>query len=183
MKKLILFFTFLTANTLLFAQLYEIPLDQKIDESQIIVEGKVVKSESFIGNYGRIYTAHKVEIQRIFKGTDFRESHLTIITRGGKVDDRITTWTHLLNLEEGESGIFFLRPTIHPVPIIRDFPNDNFDVFSSSQGFLKYVDGLEGKLAVTQFQRYANIESELVGAINLRTNETPKVLENNSIYI
>lgn len=182
MKKLILLVAFLTANTLMFAQLYEIPLDQKIDESQLIVEGKVVKSEPYKGTDDRIYTAHKVELQRVFKGTDFKESQLTIITRGGEVDGRITSWTHLLTLEEGETGMFFLKKTNYPSPTFRNFPRNNFDVFSSTQGFLKYVDGLVGKVAVSQFQRYGNVEDELVRTINQRTGELPKILTTNSIY-
>ena len=176
MKKLILFLAFLTANTFLFAQLYEISLDQKIDESQIIVEGKVVKDEAFIGNDDRIYTAHKIEIQRILKGVNFRGTHLTIVTRGGEIDERITTWSHLLTLREGEAGIFFLQETNQPVPSLRGFPSTNFEVFSSSQGFLKYTEGLGGQVAASPFQKYEDIENSLIKPIALRAGENIKEL-------
>lgn len=94
----------------------------------------------------------------------------------------ITTWTHLLTLEEGESGIFFLQENSYPKPTLRNFPSHNFGVFSSTQGFLKYSDGLGGRVATTQFQRYENIETELVRAISFRTGETTKVLTNAPFY-
>lgn len=176
MKKLILLFAFLTASTMMFAQLYEIPLNRKIDESQLIVEGKVIESQSYTGKDDKIYTAHKIGISRIFKETDFRERQLTIVTRGGQVDDRITTWTHLLTLEEGESGIFFLRGSSYPQPTVRGFPNQVYDVFSSSQGFLKFTNNIMGLEAVCQFQKYRDIETDLIIPIQRITGEIPRVV-------
>lgn len=176
MKKMILFFVFLTISKMLGGQLYEIPLEQKIKESQLIIEGRVVKSESYIGADERIYTAHMIDIQRVFKGTEYKELNLVIITRGGEVSDWITTWSHLLTLKEEESGIFFLRPNTYPAPTLKGFPRNIFRVFSSSQGFLKYEENLGRRIAVSPFHRYENIEEELVVLIKKHTNEFPKVL-------
>jgi hypothetical protein len=50
------------------AQLYEVSLDQKLQNSTLIIEGKVIKSETFQGNDGHIYTAHDIQTFSILKG-------------------------------------------------------------------------------------------------------------------
>ncbi len=51
------------------AALYEVPLEERIDRSELIVEGRVVDQESF-WNSDRtlIFTASHVDVYRVFKG-------------------------------------------------------------------------------------------------------------------
>ncbi|MFK7951094.1 MAG: T9SS type A sorting domain-containing protein [Saprospiraceae bacterium] len=121
------------------AQLYEASLDQKLQNSTLIIEGKVIKSEAFRGNNGHIYTAHDIQVFSILKGDlqDLQNQKATVITYSGTLDDENETWTHLLTLSKNEVGIFFLTATNRPIP---DENKAFYEVYSSSQGFLKYTE-------------------------------------------
>jgi hypothetical protein len=150
-----------------FAQLYEIGIREKIDNSISIVEGQVIESKCYKGNNGEIYTAHKLKIYKVFKGSPHDE-FATIITMGGWMTDQIRSWTHLLTLEVGDAGIFFLSTTTRPFFQHSNFPKEQFEVYASSQGFLKYSFE-EGKVATAPFCSYGNIESQLFEVFSERT--------------
>jgi hypothetical protein len=164
------------ANTRLNAQLHEIPLDLKIRKATMIVEGKVVKSHSYYGHDGTIYTANEVRIDRILKGGSYPEKSATIVTMGGQIDGLEASWTHLLSLQEGDRGIFFLKPTNRPLIDERDFPVQGFDVYSSSQGFLKYAQEKGQTVAVDPFHQYNDIEGQIMVRLKQLTGEEPKVV-------
>jgi len=146
----------------LHAQLYEVPLKEKTEKADLIIEGKVVDSQSYRGIDGEIYTAHKIEVFKSFKG-NLTSNFVSAITLGGWVDDEIRSWTHLLTLEIGEAGVFFLSATRRPVSNLPNFPNTQFEVYSSSQGFLKYAFDEREKVAAAPFCVYSNVEEELFG--------------------
>ena len=83
-----------------FGQLYEVSLDEKIEKSTLIVEGKVVETKCFRSETGDIYTANKIELGSLLKG-QFQNRFLTVTTWGGELDGEVQTWTHLLTLEKG----------------------------------------------------------------------------------
>ena len=121
------------------AQLYEVSLDQKLQESTLIIEGKVIKSKAFRGHDGHVYTAHDIQAFSVLKGSlqDLQDQKITVITYGGTLDEEAETWTHLLTLSKNDVGVFFLTATNRPIP------NKNkafYEVYSSSQGFLKYTE-------------------------------------------
>ncbi|MBK8565651.1 MAG: T9SS type A sorting domain-containing protein [Saprospiraceae bacterium] len=155
------------------AQLYEIPLDVKINQSVLVVEGKVTESSPLRGDDGRIYTSHKVEIFRILKGTNFEGTTVTLVTPGGTLDGIEVTWTHLLTLQKGESGIFFLTPNKYPC----HSSQRAFEAYSSSQGFLKYAQKEGGgTIAGDPFNRYDNIEQQVVQRVMVLSGELAKEL-------
>jgi hypothetical protein len=157
------------------AQLYEIPLDTKIQIAPLVVEGEVTESQSYFGEDGEIYTAHKIEIYQILKGINFDDDCLTIITMGGEVGEKAATWSHFLELENGQSGIFFLQPTNRPTIERTDYPMETFEVYSSSQGFLEYHDGKK-ETASDPFNRYGDIENQVFRKIEQMSGEKPKVI-------
>ena len=138
------------------AQLYEVPLDEKIRESGLIVEGEVCAKQSFRHNDG-VYTVNRVEVSKVLKGNLDRGTSVNIITWGGDVDSVYVFWSHLLELSVGEEGLFFLHPSDIPSPL-SGFEGDTYDVYSSSQGFLKYsVDRNRNLVASEPFHRYNSI--------------------------
>ena len=158
-----------------FAQLYEVPLDDKIEHSTLIVEGKVIESQCYRADNGDLYTANKVELGSILKG-DYREKFLTIITWGDELDGESQTWTHLLTLAKGDYGLFFLEPTRVPAIQAADFP-ESFDVYSGQQGFLALVQNeVKAWAAYEPFHTYTNIEADLYQYIARKTGETAKVV-------
>jgi uncharacterized membrane protein len=100
------------------AQLYEVSLDQKLQESTLIIEGKVIKSKAFRGHDGHIYTAHDIQAFSVLKGSlqDLQDQKITVITYGGTLDEEAETWTHLLTLSKNDVGVFFLTATNRPIP-------------------------------------------------------------------
>jgi hypothetical protein len=140
----------------LIGQLYEVSLDEKIEKSTLIIEGKVIESQCYRADNGNIYTANKVQLFSVLKG-DYRENYLTITTWGGEIDDELQTWTHLLTLDRGDNGVFFLQPTRVPNIQATDYPA-SFDVYSGIQGFVAFTQN-EAKALVgyEPFHTYSNI--------------------------
>src|SRR5688572_16981117 len=65
--------------------LKELPLNQRSSRSELIVEGKVIASQSFWNEaHNMIYTSNTIEIMKIFKG-QVSASTIDIITEGGVV--------------------------------------------------------------------------------------------------
>lgn len=159
-SKTILTLTVLLIATQLFGQLYKVPFEQKIRNATLIVEGKVIITKSYVGNDHKIYTANKVKIYKSFKGVPTAE-FVTIITKGGKVNGLVESWSHLLQLNQNEAGIFSLIETNRPLTNIPDFPSQGYEVYSSSQGFFKYRFNKEDVSASAPFAIYENIEEEL----------------------
>jgi hypothetical protein len=66
-SKFVLFTMLIMVTQPTFAQLYEVPLDQRIDQSEVIVEGEVISSKEFRGSDDNIYTSHRVAVSCIFR--------------------------------------------------------------------------------------------------------------------
>lgn len=153
------------------AQLYEIPLEMKIEKADLIVEGEVIHSQSYTGADGEIYTAHQVEISQILKGADYIEPCLTVVTMGGEADGHISTWSHMLTLEKGEKGIFFLHESQKPAIVDKDFPRQAFEAYSGLQGFLKFRQENGKTVATDPFHEYENLQAQLFDKIEQSTGE------------
>jgi len=156
MKKCIAFLAFFSFCLSLSSQsLYKVAFEEKVQSSSLIIEGRVVEKQSF-WNPSRtmIFTANKVEIYKVFKGS-VQSSTVEIITQGGSVDTESVEASDLLTLEKGEIGTFFCFPD----PLKLKSPNGNllFDVYSSMQGFFKY--DLYSKQASAPFVRYTDIKT------------------------
>jgi len=158
-----------------FAQLYEVSLNDKIEQSTLIVEGRVIESQCYRADDGDLYTANKIELGSILKG-GYREKFLTVTTWGGELDGETQTWTHLLTLDKGNYGLFFLEPTSVPSIQAADFPA-SFDAYSGQQGFLAFVQN-EAKawIAHDPFHTYTNIESDLYQYTARKTGQTATVV-------
>jgi len=138
MKKLFLFsltIFILCSYGELFGQYIPLSIDYKIDKSELIVEGKILSTKSFIGNDNEVYTENIIEVEKIHKG-DLREEKIAIITMGGIIDGRTVSWSHLLNLSLSQYGVFFINPSERPKPSNSRFVA--FDVFGGVQGFYHF---------------------------------------------
>src|SRR5690348_13005892 len=91
--------------------LYPVSTEQKIINSTLIVEGKVIgKRSAWNSTHTMIYTSSEVEIYKVFKGS-LQKNIVEIITIGGAVDGSYIQATHLLDLNKNEVGVFFCRPS------------------------------------------------------------------------
>lgn len=133
------------------AQLFKIPVDEKLSNASVIVEATVISQQSFWNSsHSMIYTASNLQIHKLFKGT-LTGSSFHIVTQGGSVDNYSIEVSELLQLRKGETGMFFCIPNANG---IKESSNKEIlmDVYSSSQGFLKY--DVEMKKAVAPFVKY-----------------------------
>ena len=163
-----LFICFLTARS---QGLYPVSTDQKIINSTLIVEGKVISKKSdWNSAHTMIFTTSQVEVYKVFKGT-LQKNIIEIITIGGAVDGHLIHATHLLELKKNDVGIFFCRPNrIQNAPAAF---SSALEVYSSSQGFYKY--DLKSKTASAPFIEYTDIERLLYRDLRNKTGRSPEI--------
>lgn len=113
--------------------MYEISLQEKIDSSELIFKGRVISQlTKWNQDNSLIITLSTVQIETLFKGSSTLGSTVLIRTIGGEVGNSILETSSLLTLSQNDYGLFFCK----------NFDlNAVYDVYSSKQGFLKYVQG------------------------------------------
>lgn len=155
------------------AQLYKIELDEKVNSSALIVEGKVIAKKSFWNNaHNLILTANTVEIYKVFKG-NITDKTVEIVTQGGVVGHDAVWVSDLLHLDVGKIGIFFCEPNRMNLqsPFTKKIL---FDVYSSEQGFFRY--NLKRDEASAPFVRYKKIKDNLYKLIEEKTKQPHSTL-------
>ncbi|MBI2270643.1 MAG: T9SS type A sorting domain-containing protein [Bacteroidetes bacterium] len=154
-------FTFSTAQCLLL----NVPLEKRIAESDIIIEGKVISKTSFWNeDKSRIYTSNIIELYKVFKG-EISSEKIEMISDGGVVGD---TWVKVnpgVELGIGETGIFlcnfYTNNSIATNKSVSYIPN------CLSLGFIKY--NLAELSAADVFTRYSDIKTKLYDFISQKT--------------
>ncbi|PIA78682.1 hypothetical protein BFR04_03875 [Gaetbulibacter sp. 4G1] len=141
MKKITLFIAllFLISAEQLMAQaaLKEIPLQEQVEQSSLIVEGKVIAKKSFWDdNHHNIYTSNTVEVYKVFKGD--QPKTIEVITLGGTVGNKALIVSPSLKLRKGDIGIFTLYDNNIPVELEAKSSNKKYRTYSSLQGFYRY---------------------------------------------
>lgn len=156
------FIPFILISNIVFCQLYEVSLKHRVNEAELIIEGEVTDQESFITPEGFIYTKNFITPSKLFKGETNRKN-LIVTTRGGEAEGFTETWSHLLSLDKGDYGVFFLNKSLE------DPYNNYYNVFASSQGFLKLSSNLKETKMIDPFSEYLNIDREIYD--QLKTNK------------
>lgn len=153
---LTLFLTFSSFDNV-FAQssLIEIPLDEQIKNSELVIEGEVIAKESFWDvDHQNIYTKNTIEVYKVFKGVHIQT--IEVITIGGVVDDRALTVTHSLQLTLREKGVFTLIKS--NTLFLKEKSNlEKFKAYSGIQGF--YIYDIISNRAHNVFRSYNEIEN------------------------
>ncbi len=156
------------------AQLYKIAIEKKIDKASLIIEGRVVDQRAFWNAaHTIIYTSNTVQVYKLFKGKIISQQ-IEILTQGGSVGNRSLVVSDLLQLRKNETGMFFCLENslnIHS-PVTK---NILYDVYSSTQGFLKY--DLENDEAYAPFAHYKSISQDLYNIIIKRTGALKKIID------
>ena len=167
MKKITLFMALLFSLIItenLFAQkvLKEIPLEQQINKSSLVVEGKVVAKKSFWDDkHHNIYTSNTVEVYKVFKGEQTKT--IEVITLGGTVGDKALIVSPSLKLRKGDVGIFTLYDNNIPSELEAKTPNKKYRTYSSLQGFYRY--NLYENIAVNPFGKKSGISNSFYNEI------------------
>lgn len=154
--------------------LYEIPLNEQVQKSQQIVEGKVISKKSFWDSkQHNIYTINTVEVYKVFKGNAIET--LNVITVGGTVGLDMETVEPSLQLSLGYIGIFMLKND--DIILLGDNSTQpKFRTFADSQGFYKY--DLNTATASNPFNKNLNVSETLYYEIERLTGSNYSVIEN-----
>jgi len=141
-----------------------VPLDTRIDKSDVIIEGKVISSYSYWNDKRDfIYTSNIIEVYKIFKGTVTAEN-IEIITQGGEVGD---TWINVepnLDIAVGEIGIFLCN---NNKPGNQTDKINSFSPNSLSLAFIRY--NLNELSASDIYTKYADIKTNIYEHITIMT--------------
>ncbi len=141
--------------------LYPVDFKEKGDKATLIVEARAQKGTSFWNPaHTMIYTAWDLEVYKVFKGE--LPTSVQIVTTGGSVGDQAIVASDLLELQGGNTGVFFLYPNASSLKA-PGAPAPLYDVYASAQGFLKY--DLATSTASAPFARYRSLENELYPAL------------------
>ncbi|MDH7514286.1 MAG: matrixin family metalloprotease [Bacteroidota bacterium] len=118
------------------AQLFEIPFEERVGRSTLIIEGMVTEQFSFWDErHEMIYTSNLVRVTKVFVG-EFSGTAIEIVTEGGQVGDVSIRFTETLELFPHDAGIFFCEPT--RIRSGRTVDSDlHMQAFGSLQGFIR----------------------------------------------
>lgn len=161
-------------------ELYPVSLTQRVSNSTLIAEGKVISQNSFEDPAtGNIYTANQVMIYRTFKGT-LQGENIEIITHGGRLGNRMDVYSSYLSLSVGQSGIFFCMPSSLKKGARVAGNHTSYMVYSSMQGFIAY--DTRQQQATDPFTRYNTIDAAAAAVRQLTKTET-RIRENREIGV
>ncbi|PHS10044.1 MAG: hypothetical protein COA88_03170 [Kordia sp.] len=167
MKKTIFYFLSLF-SIYSFSQITEVSFGNRVSQSQVIIEGKILNQRSFWdNNKHNIYTASEIEIYKVFKGRVNTQT-LEIITPGGTVGLKKEIVQPSLALSMNDVGVFMLKT--NPIAIANPKKLSQFKPCASLQGFIKY--NLAQDKATGPFDTFNSIEKQLYKSITRLTKKS-----------
>ena len=167
MKQLYFIITSLCFS-LSWAQLQPIDFNERIKESNVVVEGVVLEQNPvWNSKKTKIYTVNRIQVYKIFKGTKSL-THIDICTPGGTIGFEKHEVNPSLKIKTGDTGLFILKPTQTSL----EGKNNAvlFRPYGTKMGFLKY--DLTKGTAKGPFESFNNIHKSLYGAIKSVTTHS-----------
>ena len=162
--------------SLAFAQelLYEVSMQEQIENSHVIIEGKVVSKVSYWNSQQtNIFTVNTVEVHKFFKGNS--ASQVEIITPGGTVGLTAEMVIPSLELVPNDEGLFMLQTA--DLNLQRSETNTPvYAAFSDTQGFYKY--NYSNNSAVNPFNQIFGIDDNFYQNIIHQTQTAPVKITN-----
>ncbi|GAA4966045.1 hypothetical protein GCM10023315_14040 [Algibacter aquimarinus] len=154
----------------------EVSLEEQIEKSSLIVEGKVVAQESFWSkDHRNIYTRNTVEVYKVFKGQKIE--YVDVITLGGVVGLQAQISSHSLQLFNGKYGVFVLEESKKEDIETNKGGIKSFEAYSGIQGFYGY-DGFSNS-SKNVFKSYKNSGGEFYKQIENISQEKMLELKDN----
>lgn len=151
-----------------FAQcsLYPVSLSSRVNNSSLIIEGKVISQKSFWNSaHNYIYTSNLIEVNQVLKGNT-NSSFIEIITEGGEIDMNKQVVEPALQLNPNDEGIFTLINFNQP----QQYGYQVFQAYADQQGFIKF--NLKENSAHDPFNKYSNINSVLYSQLKTLLHTT-----------
>jgi hypothetical protein len=156
--------------------LKEIPFEQQVNKSSLVIEGKVISKKSFWSN-NLIYTSNTVEVFKVFKGEPIKI--IVIITQGGIVGTQSQLVFPSLKLNIGDLGVFMLFQNDKSISSKSKNQIKQYEVYSSLQGFYKY--NIASDLVVNPFSKSKGVKTEFYDKIASITKAKYVIISNYDI--
>ncbi len=137
------------------AQFYPISMDEKLQQSSLIIEGKVVNKEAFRHD-NHIYTKNQIKVIRAIKGDVTQGELVEVITSGGTLDDVTETWSHMPELTLNQHSFFFLRSASQSMYSGLN-RNNAYEIYSGVQGIYSYSNDMS-RTIYSQLESYRDVE-------------------------
>ncbi|MFK7946656.1 MAG: T9SS type A sorting domain-containing protein [Saprospiraceae bacterium] len=130
LKLILLVFSGLLLSNSIFAYGRTVPLSDRVQNAELVFEGKIVDRESFWNEtHTRIFTKNTVAVSRMFKGEP--QQFIEIISQGGIVGNDFEFISHATSFELDAEGVFFCKNfTTHH--------NDHLLMINGMSGFIVY---------------------------------------------
>jgi Calx-beta domain/Matrixin/IPT/TIG domain len=143
--------------------LVPVSLDQRVQQSALVVEGVVTGQRSLWDDrHHNIYTIYTVGLTSVFKGNPAGTT-LQVLTKGGQVGNQRDEVTNNLEAWNGKAGIFTLIPASKPVTT----GSALYECYAGVQGLISYDPA--DKSAVGVFDRYESVEQTLYPLLEAKT--------------
>ena len=154
--------------------LLPLSLPQRAAQAAVVVEAEVLDARSFWdAEHSRIYTAHRVQVFSVLKGT--ASSELTVLTEGGTVDLDQHELTNTLQLRPGEQGVLFLMPANFSGT---EEVGSAWTAYGSEQGFIQY--DLNTATATDPFREYGRIADSFYQTLITATGQPRRRVQQNT---
>lgn len=155
----------------------EIPLEERINASSIIVEGEVLSKQSYWdAKQQNIFTVNTVKPYKTFKGSLSNTAPIEIITLGGIVGNTRLDVSNALQLNAGDIGMFLLKTSSVALTKSGNF----LTTVEGAQGYIKY-DRYEAS-ASDGFKLYTSVVNELYTLIESRAGRSFTTLETVNLF-
>ncbi len=154
------------------AQLKPLSLSQRVNSSELVLEGKVIgKTAAWDKDRRHIYTVNTISVYKVFKG-QLQGSTIELITIGGVVGNEREDVSYGLKLNQGDTGVFTCIPATS-LPV-QGSSAQRFRPYSEVQGFIGY--DMQNGGARDVFNTYESIQRDIYSPIQKLTKRNYQVL-------
>lgn len=142
---------------------YQVPFSQRITNSSVVIEGKVISQVSFWNPAGDfIYTSNVMEVYKVFKG-NITSNQIEVITEGGIVGNVMIKAEPSLQFKLNDVGIFMGVAAVNQNPGAAFPPSLQFEGIAAHQSFIRY--DIKSKTGTDPFNTYNDVATEIYQAI------------------
>jgi hypothetical protein len=181
MKHIIFTLLLLIFGSALKGQTQKNSIQFRTENSDIVIEGKVVKCLPFWNDdHTQIFTSNLIEVSKVFKGKSLNVGTIEIITLGGVVEERFSIVSHQRTFKPGMEGIFFCKSN-QKLPSRQQFPEASFVLSFTETGFVQYFFEKFNPPAADASKSYIDIPKEIYNEIILSAREPVRRIKANTV--
>jgi hypothetical protein len=145
-------------STATFSQSMQAKMKKLSENSDLIVEGKVVQKKSkWNDNKTRIYTDVTLQVDEYLKGNQGNKT-IVVTTPGGEVGEVGELYTHMPKFENDENVLVFVK---------EDKKNKNYKVLNGEDGKMTlYKDKVTGEKVTPSNMKMSKLKEEIKDYVN-----------------